>query len=123
MLFFFQFVAPYVPHGDGSTFDGPNGVLAHAYFPGQGQISGDAHFDEGETWTIATTQGINLFQVAAHEFGHSLGLGHSRDSTALMAPFYQGYQPAFTLPTDDTLGKHMALFWNLYYITILGPNR
>ncbi|EFN76651.1 Matrix metalloproteinase-14 [Harpegnathos saltator] len=85
-------------HGDGDPFDGPGGTLAHAYFPVYG---GDAHFDDSERWTIRSYRGTNLFQVAAHEFGHSLGLSHSDIKSALMAPFYRGYDPHFTLDRDD----------------------
>uniref|UniRef100_T1INB6 PNPLA domain-containing protein n=1 Tax=Strigamia maritima TaxID=126957 RepID=T1INB6_STRMM len=85
-------------HGDGDPFDGTGGTLAHAYFPIYG---GDAHFDEDERWTINSYRGSNLFQVAAHEFGHSLGLSHSDVQAALMAPFYRGYQASFKLHQDD----------------------
>ncbi|XP_012278476.1 matrix metalloproteinase-14 isoform X2 [Orussus abietinus] len=88
-------------HGDGDPFDGPGGTLAHAYFPVYG---GDAHFDDSEQWTVNSYRGTNLFQVAAHEFGHSLGLSHSDIKSALMAPFYRGYDPTFTLDTDDIQG-------------------
>ncbi|XP_033108512.1 matrix metalloproteinase-18-like [Anneissia japonica] len=90
-------------HGDGNDFDGPGRVLAHAYFPGNG-IGGDAHFDEDELYTVNGRGGIDLFQVAAHEFGHSLGLAHSEDPQALMAPYYAGYIPDFELPQDDING-------------------
>ncbi|CAL8075131.1 unnamed protein product [Orchesella dallaii] len=85
-------------HGDGDPFDGEGGTLAHAYFPVYG---GDAHFDDDEKWTIKTYRGTNLFQVAAHEFGHSLGLSHSDVRDSLMAPFYRGYNPKFKLHSDD----------------------
>ncbi|XP_043854611.1 neutrophil collagenase-like [Dromiciops gliroides] len=90
-------------HGDNSPFDGENGVLAHAYQPGQG-IGGDAHFDEDETWTMSS-RGYNLFLVAAHEFGHSLGLSHSTDPGALMFPTYSFSEPStYALPQDDING-------------------
>lgn len=88
-------------HGDGDPFDGAGGTLAHAYFPVYG---GDAHFDDAEFWTINSNRGTNLFQVAAHEFGHSLGLSHSDVRSALMAPFYRGFDPAFRLDADDIQG-------------------
>ena len=97
-------------HGDGSPFDGAGSVLAHAFFPSvppaaPTAIMGDAHFDEAETWTVNVPTGagrIDLVTVAAHEFGHSLGLGHSSVSGALMAPFYGG--PFRKVADDDIAG-------------------
>ncbi|XP_072032725.1 stromelysin-1-like [Amphiura filiformis] len=90
-------------HGDGYDFDGEGGTLAHAYFPGAG-IGGDAHFDDDEYFTHNSYRGTNLLIVAAHELGHSLGLAHSSDENALMAPYYQGYQQGFRLSYDDVRG-------------------
>ncbi|XP_004689106.1 PREDICTED: neutrophil collagenase [Condylura cristata] len=90
-------------HGDNSPFDGPNGILAHAFQPGAG-IGGDVHFDAEEIWT-KTFRNYNLFLVAAHEFGHSLGLSHSSDPGALMYPNYAFSDPStFVLPQDDING-------------------
>jgi len=87
-------------HSDGYAFDGPGNVLAHAFPPGSGR-GGDAHFDEDEKWTVRSQDGTNLYTVAAHEFGHSLGIYHSNVPGALMYPWYQGYKPKLELHTDD----------------------
>ncbi|XP_064497280.1 matrilysin [Pseudopipra pipra] len=90
-------------HGDGYPFDGRGNTLAHAFAPGEG-IGGDVHFDEDEKWS-EFNQEVNLFLVAAHEFGHSLGLAHSNVRGALMNPIYSYQNPVtFRLPADDRRG-------------------
>lgn len=47
--------------------------------------------------------GYSLFLVAAHEFGHALGLDHSNIREALMYPMYS-YIEDFSLHKDDIEG-------------------
>ncbi|KAM3600255.1 uncharacterized protein V6R79_020125 [Siganus canaliculatus] len=89
-------------HGDNLPFDGPGGILAHAFFP-RTHREGEIHFDYDENWTVGNNGGTDLLQVAAHEFGHVLGLQHSLEPDAVMSPFYSDSYP-LRLSEDDKRG-------------------
>lgn len=75
--------------GRTANFDGPQGIVAYAFMPDGSDQALWMRFDLDETWTTAPTQrGILLLNVACHEFGHLLGLDHSKQQGALMAPYY-----------------------------------
>lgn len=77
-----------------------------------------------------SVSGYILFMVAAHEFGHSLGLSHSDDPGALMYPLYSYRNPdTFVLPQDDVkgiqhlYGKDLFLCRGLNKLTALSCSR
>jgi hypothetical protein len=76
-----------------------------AFGPG-GNIGGDVHLYNQIPWADDATDSIfdldvDLFTVLLHEFGHSLGLGHSSVMGAVMHPMYQGGRRS--LHHDDIL--------------------
>ncbi|XP_077994060.1 stromelysin-1-like [Glandiceps talaboti] len=90
-------------HGDIADFDGKGGTFAHAYKP----KNGDIHFDDDEKFTVGSYYGVGLDFVATHEIGHSIGLKHSKEKTAIMQAVYNKYDPKMTLTEDDILGAQV----------------
>nr|DAD34707.1 TPA_asm: hypothetical protein HUJ06_005347 [Nelumbo nucifera] len=88
-------------HGDKYPFDGPGGVLAHAYAPTDGRF----HYDADEKWYIgASLDGYDVESVAMHEIGHLLGLGHSSVGNSIMYPSLLMGTQKLKLDQDDIDG-------------------
>lgn len=83
-------------HGDGYPFDGPYGVLAHAFAPQNGRC----HYDADEPWDF-NGQNIDFETVALHECGHLLGLGHSNTRGSVMEATYAGQRRSLTQDDID----------------------
>jgi hypothetical protein len=97
--------------GSGSrhSFDGRGGTLAWAYLPNGRDRQLLMRFDLAETWiSNPRERGILLFNVACHEFGHMIGLTHSKKKGALMAPYYN---PGVAVPQwDDDIPRAEARY-------------
>jgi len=96
------------------AIDGPSFSLAHASQPGDSftfgsdfSLGGDMHIDDAETWIDVDAGGVggfDLFTIVLHEFGHSLGLGHSAVASAVMFPFVSLDTSNRILDPDDIAG-------------------
>ncbi len=95
-------------HGDPFAFDGAGGTLGHAFFPST-PLAGQVHLCQAEAWSTTPSEDqFDLFTVVLHELGHTLGLEHSLDPDAVMAP---GYQKLTSL-TDKDVTAIQGLYGN-----------
>jgi len=93
------------------NFDGSGGTLAWAYMPKGNDQQLSMEFDLDETWiSQPTDRGIMLLNVACHEFGHLLGLDHSKNAGALMAPYYN---PFISGPQENDDIKRIQTLYGL----------
>ncbi len=88
-----------------SSFSSPN-VLAHAWYPGQGVISGDVEindkWDYRATVRRATLANPPLLPIMIHEFGHSIGLTHDMNyPESIMYPSFDLGKKKTTLGPVD----------------------
>ena len=89
-----------------NNIDGSGSTLAYAFFPynntGFG-VGGDIQFDSTEPWSLGpTATTFDVFLVALHEIGHSLGLDHELSQLAIMNPYYDDTLTGLT--ADDIAG-------------------
>ncbi|SNT63915.1 Hemolysin-type calcium-binding repeat-containing protein [Tardiphaga sp. OK246] len=86
-----------------TSIDGLNNTLgiAHYTFAGPSFISSSVEFDTGEGWhsvggQAVSNSGVDLFIVALHEIGHTLGIDHYNVVPAVMNATYNGSVSGFT---------------------------
>ncbi|KAG5332832.1 MMP14 protein, partial [Acromyrmex charruanus] len=76
-----------------SSFDGPGGVLAHAFYPTNVvNYTAEIHVDSTEQWHIYITEKSAsnqdyLLNTLTHEIEHALGLTHSSREDSIMFAF------------------------------------
>ena len=100
-----------------ASIDGPGNVLAQTTFwynPFTKEISqAEIKFDSGDSWFVASTlsctgtgNAFDIMNVAVHEIGHSLGLGHVNDR---LLSLYGYASPGETLKRSLGFGDQRGL--------------
>jgi len=90
------------------------GVLAVGHYPidSIGKIAGDIYVNSKDfiwrSWQKGKELGLafksiwyDFFSMILHEIGHTLGIGHSDDAKAIMAPYYKRVPKPYILAQDD----------------------
>src|SRR4029453_1434836 len=93
-----------IEHGDGFPF-APS-VIAHAFYPAPPAwepLAADMHFNDTTNWGAGNPLRFDVFSVALHELGHTLGLTHSADPASVMYPMYRGIVDGLSAPDVDAL--------------------
>jgi len=109
-------------------------VLAFAYFPAQGSVSGKVVFNDAYVWSLNgipidnpqtpqpndTIKTYNLIHVLIHELGHSLGLKHDTNNNSIdvMDPYYNGkvleLSPNDIIRIRKKYGIRIFKYWSRY---------
>ena len=97
-----------------TTFKENPNVLAYAYMPGQGKVSGIVVFNEDKTWDLSENyvngkKVYSLYHVMIHELGHTLGLRHDEKSETwdIMDPYYN---PKVEMPSPNDIYRIRKLY-------------
>lgn len=92
----------FAPVVHGCTANFGDRVLGHAFAPLQGA---DIHLREDLNWAI-----YNVTYIFAHELLHSLGVDHSTNKSALMAPSYSAPIPGVSMLHPDDIEALQLLY-------------
>ncbi|GMI98184.1 hypothetical protein like AT4G16640 [Hibiscus trionum] len=90
-------------HDDGNPFGAQD--FAHAYLPEDGRL----HYNANWGWTFDPTKKgekrkVDVQSIGVHEIGHTLGLDHSADKSAVMYPYFAPGMKKRDLTDDDKKG-------------------